>query len=800
MLQVRADVQARMLTAMRKALVSTCTLAIIGCVGCVTSLAEPQGVWLAGDTHVHTDHSSDGSLPRQSSDQRLPGNLPVRDQIAEAERNRLDFLALTDHRTYDQHWDPQWTSSRLLLLPGEEANGSPHAIVLGAIDEIVDGATPSGSPSFRRVQQSIWDAHAQDAVWSVAHPDNGELNADGSPNEFASVLGANAVEVWNPSSDPDAQIRYAEDRWNRGFRFGVVAASDNHYRELWSQAGPGKPTTWVFAREHSQRAILDALAAGRTTVSRNVDGPFVTIEGDFDGNGTFEALGGDEIHAAAGTNAQLRVHVRNGAGMTIYVYRSPGRTAGVAALFHPASADEFLPLPITVADGHSWYRVEARSPGDLSGIKANPLLPDQLRAASAPLFITTGELASPLPEISLPPSDATSDAATLTFDTFGSFASFADISVANDVKHVVAEAHFAGKTFVLYWNSQSATPIQLSSESSNASAPRVAASGLNVWAVWQDGLSRISLRHSADGGVSWEPEILMNSGSAARALHPSLTLVNESCPVVAWAENASGAFDISARVLCTDAVGTNLSARGKIISIGNSFDSRSPRFPASLFPSVAVSRNGKIIVTWQDNRFDPDPLWTGHTPRLGQPASGGTDPDNWEILAAVRSPDNLSWSAPVRVSANEDAADRHPSVAVDATGSIVIAWDSKPLQNSGVNVSIRSSQSSDDASTWSAPQSVGFEPAAMSQRPRLAPDPDGKIRAVWYDTRSSNWRWQVFTARLESSTTWGSPLQLTTGGNSTWPAVSQGVVAFTSDRRSTRSQRDPTQEVFVLAP
>jgi hypothetical protein len=102
--------------------------------------APAKGMWLAGDTHVHDDHSSDGSLPRQTSSQRLPGNLPVGDQIGQAERAGLDFVPLTDHRTYDQHWDPQYGSSKLLLIPGEEANGSPLAIVLGAPDVSGNGA------------------------------------------------------------------------------------------------------------------------------------------------------------------------------------------------------------------------------------------------------------------------------------------------------------------------------------------------------------------------------------------------------------------------------------------------------------------------------------------------------------------------------------------------------------------------------------------------------------------------------------------------------------------------------------
>src|SRR4051812_20838585 len=142
----------------------------------------PEGVWLEGDTHVHTDHSSDGSGPRQGSDDQLPGNNGVGDQIGEGERVGLDFMPLTDHRSYEQQWDPAWTSSKLLLVPGEEANGSPHATVQGAADQVPDGPTPAGAPAYRHFQQSIWDLHAQDGNWNTAHPDDGEIetvNEDG---------------------------------------------------------------------------------------------------------------------------------------------------------------------------------------------------------------------------------------------------------------------------------------------------------------------------------------------------------------------------------------------------------------------------------------------------------------------------------------------------------------------------------------------------------------------------------------------------------------------------------------------
>ncbi|MEV4756667.1 CehA/McbA family metallohydrolase [Micromonospora sp. NPDC049559] len=772
---------------------------------------EPKGVWLPGDTHVHDDHSSDGSAPRQLSDQRDPGNLPVGDQIGYAESRGLAFLPLTDHRTFDQHWDPLWRSDRLLLINGEEANGSPHAIVLGAVDTVVDGANPSGSAPFRHVQQSIWDAHAQDAVWSVAHPDDGEFTRAAGPNENASVLGVDTVEVWNASNDPDAEIDYAENRWNHGFRFGAVGAGDSHFKELRPVSAPGAPTTWVFAAERSVRAILDALRAGRTTVSLSPTGPFVTIEADVDGDGRFEAIGGDEVvvdDRRLPKRAALRVRVRAGAGMRVLVYAAPGRSAGPVATFVPAEDDQTYLVPLTLAADHAWYRVEVRAPGEVSGRDADPNLPDQLRGATSPVFVSVRRPAEPAPEIALPRAEGNQDRAGLVLGEPGAFAGFADVAVTGRITHVVAQVHRDHRTSVVYrrldghGNEQSDKLVTISGDSGTARAPRIAASGDDVWVVWQDERGQeqphrpaVYLRHSRDGGRSFAPAVRVGGG-AGRAEQPALALLDDRHPVVAWAENSGGAFDVYVQVVGVDPAPVNVSAAGKVIVPGTPDDARSPIHPASLFPALAVTRNRGIIVTWQDNRFDPDAGWTGHTPPPGQPASGGTNPDNWEILAAVRTGPSASWGAAVRVSGNDDAADRHPDVVVDGDGAYVVVWETKALSAAGANLSLRASRST-DGTTWSAAEPVGLDADAMSQRPRLDVDPDGTARAVWYDSRAADWRWKVFTCHRAPSG-WTAPVRLSTVGNGTWPAIHNGTVVFTSDRRAGRSQRDGTQEIYLI--
>lgn len=770
------------------------------------------GTWLTGDTHVHTDHSSDGSGPRQALDGQGPGNAGVGAQIAAAERRGLQFLPITDHRTYEQHWDPQWTSDRLILVPGEEANGSPHANVLGAVDQTVDGAKPPGSAAFRHIQQSIWDVHAQDAVWQSNHPDDGLINADGSLEPHASAVGVDQVEVFN-SGSPELKLDYAENRWNAGFRFGVVGASDSHFVELDALAGPGLPATRVLATAHTERGILDGFRAGRTTTSRGTpDSPRVMLDADLDGDGTYEAVGGDERQAEAGSVVTLRVQVENGTGSRVIVYRSPGRSVAPLAVLQPVQPSETFTVPVTVPTGPSWYRVEVRRAGGLLALSDAPNFPDyrptdpadQLQAATSPVFLHTGTPAVPAPEIALPATTGSDDAQPAV-GGIGSFTGFADVASAGATSHVVAERHDAGRTAVVYRRigpDGRDEQVDLAPDSPAARFPRVAAVGRSVWVVWQDERSGqaprrpdVYLRHSTDGGSTWGDELRVTQGGS-RAERPAIALLGPDTPVVTWMDNRTGAFDVLAQRIGIDPAPVGLSTPGKTIDAGNPVDSRSPRYPSSLFPSVAVASDGRVAVGWQDNRFDPDPGFTGRGPSLDGPAEDGTAPDDYEILVSSLPAGSSTWSAPVNASAAETASDRHPSLVYDDDGLLHVAWDTRPLKASGVNLALRATTSGDGGGSFDAPQSIAVAPDAMSHRPRLTVGTAGGVRAVWYDTRDDDWRWKVFTA-TRSVGAWSGAAQLTGAGNATWPAVSGDRVVFTSDRHA-RTQRDRTQQVLLL--
>lgn len=775
--------------------------------------AAPTGIWLKGDLHVHDDHSSDGSLPRQLISQAAPSNNPVSAQIGEAERVGLDFLSLTDHRTYDQHYDPRWQSSQLVLLRGEEANGSPHAPVHGAVDTVVQGANPDGAPDFYNVQQSLWDAHSQDAVWVTGHPDDGETNDDGTPNVRASAQGVDLVEAWNRASDPDAEIDYCENRWNAGFRFGISGGSDDHFIELWAVAGPGSPNTRVYAENASTLGILDGLHRGRVSISPDALAPVVTLAADADGDGVFEAIGGDELTVPAGTPVHLRVRVQRGIGDTVTLYRAPGRSAGAMQRFVPTKLDQDFDVELAASDMPDWVRAEVRGIGlaagidlskltDPAGLVAQLQLVDQLRAIVSPIFIAPVPVAAQ-PEVPLPAALGDDDHAQWVAGARGRYAGFADIATSDGVAHLVLETHDHAASRIVYrargadgqWR---AAPQVLSGDSTNARFARVAARGDDVFVVWQDESAGetphrpgIRLRRSNDGGASWLPiETVRDTDD--RAEHPALAIDAGGLPVVAWQEIRSGEpFDVMLQIVGRDDAPANLSHAGKTIAAANPLDSRSARDPASVWPALAVARDGTLAVAWQDDRDDIDPLWTGSAG-----AGEGSDPDDWQIQLRTRAADASDWS-PICTLGDATMADRHPALAFAGDGTLVVAWDRKELRSSGANLSVQAARSTDGGAHFDNPQTLAADPQAMSQYPRLGVDADGAVRAVWYDSRAADWRWRVMSSRLDAHG-WDDGRLLLAPGINTWPATSGGLLAFSSTRKAARLQRDRTQQIYVM--
>lgn len=245
----------------------------------------------------------------------------------------------------------------MIGVPAYENSLAGHAQMLGA-ERIYD----SGDESAAAVNAMAQELREDGGVFQLNHPTNDDPGPfEGCGPELDWTYGLDVrpdvVEVWNAAaaSLPES-IAYWERCWlDRGERIGATAGSDSHWAALAAAQGAGNPTTWVLGDAATKGEILDAIAAGRTTISRlspGQDGGRLLLEGDRDGDGTFESTIGDEVRVGSA----LRVRAQGGrlSGGLVTV-RANGETI---VADEPLAPDGVLEVPEVAEPG--WVRAELR--------------------------------------------------------------------------------------------------------------------------------------------------------------------------------------------------------------------------------------------------------------------------------------------------------------------------------------------------------------------------------------------------------------------------------------------------------
>jgi hypothetical protein len=308
----------------------------------------PAMLWLKGDLHVHTAHSTDAM------------DSPVADVIARAEESGFDYLAVTDHDNHVEGaittWDdPAYSSSKLALLYGVEwTTGLGHANLFSTVpwDHPTIYALREGSG-----EASIRAAHDQGLHFSVNHPAAKDLW------ELGFELGYDSMEVWTavflvPNSNDKAIERWDEILLS-GRRMPARGGSDSHHQQSAESLlfNLGNPTTWVRAHARTGEAVLEAIAAGRMALSYAPDGERLDLTADGDGDGFFEAQIGDNLKAD-GEPLRFRIHIqghRSGAPYDLTVIKN-GDTLMTLKAEGPSVDFEDTPA----AGARSYYRIELR--------------------------------------------------------------------------------------------------------------------------------------------------------------------------------------------------------------------------------------------------------------------------------------------------------------------------------------------------------------------------------------------------------------------------------------------------------
>ncbi len=196
---------------------------------------------LEGDFHVHA-FFGDGWV--------APWDLP-----GEARRRGLDVFAITNHnQTFAARLARFWAPAGApIVLVGEEVTAARFHIAAVGVERKVE---------WRQSAAAVLDAiHAQGGIGIAAHP----IDSFAAAYDDAALARLDGVEVSHPTAQHRERAAQLAAFWRdvraRGFRPAPIGSSDFH-----ALAGLGLCRTYVFARDATAAAVMDALRARRTVV------------------------------------------------------------------------------------------------------------------------------------------------------------------------------------------------------------------------------------------------------------------------------------------------------------------------------------------------------------------------------------------------------------------------------------------------------------------------------------------------------------------------------------------------------
>jgi predicted metal-dependent phosphoesterase TrpH len=196
---------------------------------------------LSVELHTHSSLSHDG-------------RDPVEYLLEQAESVGLDALAVTDHDEIDASLDAAAKAPEygLIGIPGMEiTTAAGHVLALG-----VREAVPAGLG----FEETLDRIHDQGGIAVIPHPFQSSRHGVAARISEATLATADAIEVYNSRLLTGRANRKAE-RFAVAHDLPMTAGSDAHIAEMVGQA-----ITEVDADEPTAAGILDAIAAGRTSV------------------------------------------------------------------------------------------------------------------------------------------------------------------------------------------------------------------------------------------------------------------------------------------------------------------------------------------------------------------------------------------------------------------------------------------------------------------------------------------------------------------------------------------------------
>jgi hypothetical protein len=239
------------------------------------------GVWLPGDLHTHSTYSHDvyggPTDDNTGPDEAYTLGLPVGGKFLEGRERGLRYMAVSDHDDVRSIPELPTANQGLIAIPAYEQSIKGHAQMLGATKHYDPG--DKAADTINALANTL---RAAGGVFQANHPayrvpSDATFHACGSGGcadcqsinwTYGFDVRPDTIEVWNPSVvRSDISETFWECWLDRGLKIGGTGGSDSHWLSLHAIAGPGQPTTWVYAPEASAAGVLQGLREGRTVVS-----------------------------------------------------------------------------------------------------------------------------------------------------------------------------------------------------------------------------------------------------------------------------------------------------------------------------------------------------------------------------------------------------------------------------------------------------------------------------------------------------------------------------------------------------
>ena len=217
-----------------------------------------------------------------------------------------------------------------------------------------------------------------------------------------------------------------------------------------------------------------------------------------------------------------------------------------------------------------------------------------------------------------------------------------------------------------------------------------------AWGDERFGNSDIFYARSADGGVSWSPNVRVNDdATVADQDFPTIAVDEHDHVHVAWEDSRNGDYDIYYAHSVDGGVSFSVNRRvNNDVGEGDQFD-----------PAIAIGPDGTLHLAWQD----------------GRNAIG------YDIYYAISTDGGVTFSTNVRVN-DETLGDQvDPDIGVDSTGRVHVAW----ADNRDGPYQIYYANSTDSGGSFSASQLIGYGGKGNNITPALAAVGSNQVHVAW---------------------------------------------------------------------